>query len=316
VRQRIQSAAQLANEPTADNTQRLNTFCLMNRIGPALIGRISLTTGVKNAVKLVMARRSSVHLTHAPLLLVLAQVRFSTVLKMHEFLPEIQEQLRNNGLPKFRAVRTQTELRVFGAEQSPHLTTNAHWEFASKDDRTMAVLGTDSISLSTTEYRTFEAFTENLAKLLETVGRTANISLRQRIGLRYIDVIVPSAGKVLSDYIADGLLGISLEKLGLKAPSSVNAMIGNSSLGTFVLRSTRLPKGSVVPADLLPLKLETDKPLTLEREFCVLDFDHFNEGTKDFDVPQTMKEFEELHNLIDRTFREEAVKPSAIEEWK
>jgi uncharacterized protein (TIGR04255 family) len=256
-----------------------------------------------------------VHLTHAPLLLVLAQVRFSTVLKMQEFLPEIQEQLRNSGLPKFRTVQTETETRLFGAEQQSRLTTATHWEFLAKGDCTMATLGTNSISLSTTAYETFEDFTKILANVLETVRKTANISLRERIGLRYIDVIVPADGKTLSDYIVDDVRGLSLEKLGLKMSSSVSVTVGKSSLGTFALRSIRLPNGSVLPPDLSQLRLETDKPLTLNQEFCTLDFDHFNEGTKDFDVAQTMTEFEELHDLIERTFKA-AVKPAAMEEWK
>jgi uncharacterized protein (TIGR04255 family) len=234
---------------------------------------------------------------------------------MQDFLPEIQEQLRNTGLPKFRTVQTQTEVRLFGAEQPPRLTSDTHWEFAAKDDRTMATLGTNSISLLTTTYHTFGEFTEALAKVLETVRTAANVSLRERIGLRYVNVIVPAGGKVLSDYIADEVLGFSLGDLGLKTASSVTVMSANSSLGTFALRSIRLPRGSVLPPDLSPLKLQTDKPLTVEQEFCCLDFDHFNEGTKDFDVAQTMKEFEELHELIERAFKA-AAKPGAMEEWK
>ena len=260
-----------------------------------------------------MAR--SVHLTHAPLLLVLAQVRFSTVLKMEEFLPEIQEQLRNSGLPKFRKVQTETETRLFGAEQPSRLTRDSHWEFAAKDDRTVATLGTNSISLSTTVYHTIGEFAEALAKVLETVRTAANVTLRERIGLRYVNAIVPSSGKVLSDYIVDEVLGFSFGELGLNAASSVAVNVGNSSLGTFVMRSIRLPRGSVLPPDLSSLRLETDKPLTVEQEFCCLDFDHFNEGTKDFDVAQTMKEFEELHELIERAFNA-AVKPDAMKEWK
>jgi uncharacterized protein (TIGR04255 family) len=260
-----------------------------------------------------MAR--SVHLTHAPLLLVLAQVRFSTVLKMQEFLPEIQEQLRNSDLPKFRNIQTQTAVGLFSAEQPPRLTSDTNWEFVAKDDRTMATLGTNSISLLTTAYQTFPDFTKTLAKVLETVRTAANVSLRERIGLRYVDVIVPFGGKGLSDYIVDEVLGFSLAKLGLNTASSVAAMLGKSALGTFILRASRLPNGSVVPGDLSPFKLETDKPLTLEKEFCLLDFDHFNEGTKDFDVAQTMREFEELHDLIERAFNA-AVKPNAMKEWE
>jgi uncharacterized protein (TIGR04255 family) len=262
----------------------------------------------------MVQRRSSPALSRAPLLLVLAQVRFSTVLKMQEFLPEIQEQLRNNGFPKFRVARTETEMHVFGAEQ-PQRSAETHWEFVSKDERMMVALGTASISLSTTAYPTFGPFTEILTNVLDTVKQVANISLRERIGLRFINVIVPSPGKVLSDYMKDGLLGISLEKLGVKTPSSFTAMFANSAWGTFILRSNCQPKGSVLPPDLIPVRLQTDKPMACEQEFCSLDFDHFNEGTKDFDTSQTMKEFSELHDLIDQTFQE-AVKPAALEEWK
>ena len=234
---------------------------------------------------------------------------------MQEFLPDIQEQLRNSGLPKFRAVQTETETRLFGGEKPLRVTTATHWEFGAKDNRTVATLGTDSISLLTTAYHTIGEFAEGLTKLLETVRTAANVTLRERIGLRYVNVIVPSSGKALSDYIVDKVLGFLLGDLGVKTASSVAVTAGNSSLGTFVMRSIRRPRGSVLPPDLASLKLETNKPLTMDQEFCCLDFDHFNEGTKDFDVAQTMKEFEELHELIERAFNE-AVKPAAMEEWK
>jgi uncharacterized protein (TIGR04255 family) len=262
-----------------------------------------------------MQRSPYPQLSNSPLLLVVAQVRFSSVLQMAKFIPEIQERLRGQGFPKFRPAQQQNlQIGPPGtplANQSPTLL----WEFLDRDDRKSIVVETDSVAFIATDYSVFESFRYGLEIALSAVSDVAKPNLRERIGLRYVNLVIPRSGKHISDYIGTELLGMSPPQLSVKPVNYGSVMLSQSEVGTFVFRCTCPMQGPTIPPDVRLLGLKTDKPLSLESEFCVLDFDHFNEGTKDFDVGSILSDFDQLHDLLDRSFRL-AVKKEALQEWE
>jgi uncharacterized protein (TIGR04255 family) len=271
---------------------------------------------VKKSVKLYkMERIPHPQLSNPPILLVIAQVRFSSVLQMSKFIPEIQERLRTQGFPKFRPAQQQNLLigppGTPPANQSPTLL----WEFLDRDDRKSLVVETGSVAFVVTDYSVFESFRDRLEIALSAISEVAKPSLRERIGLRYVNLVIPRPGKQVSDYIGAELQGMSPAQLSLKPVSYVSVMLSQSEVGTFVFRCTCPTQGPTIPPDVQLLGLKTDKPLSLGSEFCVLDFDHFTEKTKDFDVPAILSDFDQLHDLLDRSFRL-AVKKEALQEWE
>jgi uncharacterized protein (TIGR04255 family) len=262
-----------------------------------------------------MERISPLQLSNSPLLLVIAQVRFSSVLQIAKFIPEIQERLRGQGFPKFRPVQQQSfqigPPGTLSANESPTLS----WEFLDRDDRKSVVLETGSIAFVVTDYSIFESFRDGLEIALSAISEVAKPSLRERIGLRYVNLIIPSQDKQISDYVGAELLGMSPSQLSVKPVNYGSVMLSQSEVGTFVFRCTCPTQGPTVPPDVRLLGLKTDKPLSLESEFCVLDFDHFTEGTKDFEVSAMLADFDKLHDLLDRSFRL-AVKKEALQEWE
>ena len=72
---------------------------------------------------------------------------------------------------------------------------------------------------------------------------------------------------------------------------------------------------SRVAAGFQLLRLTLNKPLLLNQEFCVLDFDHSIEEQSDFDLAAVSTAFNNLHNVLDQSFRA-AVTPEALKEWE
>jgi uncharacterized protein (TIGR04255 family) len=254
-------------------------------------------------------------LSNSPLVVVIAQVRFSPILHMARFIPDVQERLRGEGFPKFHPLQQQN-LQI-GAPGMPVANQGSTllWEFLDRDDRKSLVVSTDTVAFVVTDYSVFESFRDGLRIALSVVSEVAKPGLRERIGLRYVNLVVPSQGKQISNYVGPELLGMSPTQLAVHRVNYGSAMVSRSEVGTFVFRCTCPTQGLTLPPDVQLLGLRTDKPLSLDSEFCVLDFDHFTEGTKDFDVSAMLADFDQLHDLLDRSFRL-AVKKEALQEWE
>jgi len=255
----------------------------------------------------------ALYLSRSPLLLVLAQVRFSPILQMDKFIPAIQERLRNEGFPKFQAMQSST-IQMPGV---PALSQNptVHWEFMDREDKKGIVLGTEGMSFTVSDYSTFEDFRVGLQIGLLTVQEIVKLELRTRVGLRYIDLVIPKEGKRVSDYVRPEILGLLQDKPPLQRLAYVSQLLCQSEIGKLILRCTHQIGGSVLPPDLQLLRLTLNKPLLLNQEFCVLDFDHFVEEQSDFDLGAVSSAFNDLHDVLDQSFRA-AVTPEALKEWE
>lgn len=254
------------------------------------------------------------HLSRSPLLLVLAQVRFSPVLQMDRFIPTIQERLRSEGFPKFQMLQNIT-IQIPGIPAVGQNPT-VYWEFMDREDKKSIAIGTEGIAFTVTDYSTFEDFRVGLQIAILTVQEAVKLELRTRVGLRYVDLVIPEKGKQASDYVRTEILGLSRNELPLQRLAYGSQLVCQSEIGRFTLRCAHQMGGPVLPLDLqLTLRLKLNKPLLLDQEFCVLDFDHSIEGQSDFDLAAVSTAFNNLHNVLDQGFRA-AVTPEALKEWE
>jgi uncharacterized protein (TIGR04255 family) len=255
----------------------------------------------------------TLYLSRSPLLVVLAQVRFSPILQMDKFIPAIQERLRGEGFPKFQAIQS-TTIQIPAmptAIQNP----TTYWEFMDRDETKSIVVGTESVAFTVTEYSTFENFRSGLQIALLVIHEAVKLPLQTRTGLRYTNLVIPKEGKQVSDYVRPEILGLSEDKLSLQRLGYGSELVCKSNVGSFIFRCGYRTKGPVLPPDLQLLRLKPKKPLFLDSEFCVLDLDHSIEEETDFNLEITSARFDDLHDLLDRSFRA-AVTPEALSEWE
>ncbi len=250
-------------------------------------------------------------LTNAPLVYVLAQVRYSPILSMEKFIPHIQEQVRKT-FPKFRKVVMQS--LVLGVNGQPDTTKVERWEFAGKDGDAGFIVQTDSFVFHTTAYKTFEDFISQFEFALSEVNKEANISLIERIGLRYVDVIEAEEGEELGVFLVPGLAGFPLEKLQVKTLISYMETITTTDEGVLVLKATKKLDGNLLPPDLQPIGLKMDRKISEGRPNAILDFDHYSEQAMEFSIDDVVKKIDRLHNATSSAFWATTTK-YAIDRW-
>jgi len=258
-------------------------------------------------------------LTQDPLSLVLCQVKFSAIRKMPDLIPEIQDRLRRKGFPIDASGRGQTLVVTQGPEG---MQTNAqpvnHDEFRSKDEHWSINVSNDALCLVTTAYDRYKDFSERLQLCLEEVDSVAELSLCQvhRIGVRYIDVIMPGKDESFRNYLQAPLHGLQTD-VYLDGNQVVQSQtIGKTKMGTLSVRVWQNNQGEVIPPDLLqgkPMKMsinaEHGKLITL------VDTDHFVQGTWDFDKSTVLDTADVLHKGANRAWFNNIITSHARDKW-
>jgi uncharacterized protein (TIGR04255 family) len=103
----------------------------------------------------------------SPLAFVLAQVRFSPILEMGEYVAPIQKALRDQTFTRFK--EEQVQEIVLGPEPLAKPVRNVRWIFGSSDQRSAVVLSNNFVLYETGAYDVFDSFFTTLASVLRAV---------------------------------------------------------------------------------------------------------------------------------------------------
>ena len=244
--------------------------------------------------------------------MVLAQVRISAVLKMKEHVPAIQEQLRHQGFPRFGEQRVHEVQLV----PEPLFTQRERWRFADRDAREAVVLAQDFIVLETSRYGCFEEFTERLQKVLGVVGSAigAQATISERLGLRYVDLILPEPDEQPNDYLQQKLHGLRAEDLALEKMLNRFEARGQTPLGQLVVKLHQNEEGAILPPDLMASELAQGRKVQSGGLITLLDIDHYSIQSRDYDPPALIDAMWQLHDYTEKAFLS-AVTPLALERW-
>lgn len=264
-----------------------------------------------------------VPLSAQPLVLVLAQVRFSSVRQMSDYIPAIQEEFRRHEFPIERAGKVRQLIFGPGSGVPVQVDERQRWEYRTKDETWSVLVMEDSVVLQTTAYDKFELFAEKLLHAVRTVlSKTEHdqFGVVQRVGLRYVDVVQPREGEDFRMYLRRGFHGVADEvfKEGTQRlhVESAGKTTVDGEEGTMVVRIVQNDQGSLLPPDLIggapkySPRAETGELVTL------IDMDHFIEGTFDPDPDWVIARAYAMHDDLIETFHEHVVTDTAIEAWK
>jgi len=229
---------------------------------------------------------------------------------LEKFIPDIQEQLRHKGFPRF--TKGQMHEFLLQPQGPPKFNITDRFEFQDKGGNLGIVLTPTSFAIQTNKYDSFDHFGEIFSTTLHVVNRVLGITLAERVGLRYVDLIRLDGNEKLSEYLSPGLLGINPTSLGVKAWTSRFESVGDTELGKLVVRCSQTDQ--MLPPDLFPTTLNYPNTLSPGETATLLDFDHFAEGTTDFDTDAITALVGELHDALDLAFRV-SVTPTALLHW-
>jgi uncharacterized protein (TIGR04255 family) len=255
----------------------------------------------------------ALRLSKSPLVFVLGQVRFETILAMDKVIPEIQDELRMAG---FTGYSERTIEITRGSPDGKETTERKpQWEFVHGDKRRSLLVDRGSITCQTTSYSSYETFAEDLQKGLEVVERRAKPQQGARVGLRYVDLIEPVESKPMDWYVNRQLLGVSFGRFGERLGQSTESLIRVGEQRRLVARYTEAAQGLAFPLDLLPVGVAFCRPIQLNTRFALLDTDHFDLATFAFSSTAVLERIASLHDTLDQIFRE-LVTPNALKEWQ
>lgn len=261
-------------------------------------------------------------MSNAPVYYVLAQIKFSPVKAMRKYVDDIQDALRLQGYPLFES-RESTQLKFdfnTPAEPAqPAFETVQHWYMSDLKRTSGFVLGSDFITFHTTDYVTHEPFIKELMKGLAVVMEYPKPALVARLGLRYLDAVMPEKGETIEQYLCEGLHGIDLN---LNQIQSINELVFQTKVGPIIDNGflvTRLHKmhGQLgFPPDMVPIGVDMVERFRTEHVLWhgIIDTDHYVEGNMPPAIDLIEKQFTSLHSVVKGTFNK-MISQYAIDKW-
>lgn len=251
---------------------------------------------------------------NAPLAYVLAQVRFEPFLEIEKRIPALQSSLRDQ-YPRYLC----TEQVVFQVlpQPEPQLprvqpARLIRWEFGSVSNHAGVVVQQDSLVLRATEYETYATFDQRWRAVMRQVGEHIPSLFTNRIGLRYIDFILPNPGETPEHYMADRLRCDPEPGLPYQKHRGLTAAEYHLARGSLAVRYSRGTGQPILPPDLTPeppasLGLEPSaimqRAVSADQSTAVLDIDRYMPLDMAYNAEVVGDLFVSLHRDIQVAFK-------------
>ena len=249
-------------------------------------------------------------MSNAPVYYALAQAQFNPVAAMSRYVDQIQDRLRREGYPLFEPQQV-THLVVPGPGQAqqaePQITQTASWLITRSDRTAGFILAPSAITYHTTHYETRNEFIPALLRGLAAVHEVTTLDHVSRLGLRYLDAVVPDTDETVEQYLVGGLHGIEFN--ATRRYTLTESVFGTETgplvpTGTLVARVHRMLAPLGFPPDMQPngLMVSPKFAVTVPRAHAVIDTDHFVEGHMPIDMDQLGEQLHSLHATIKSVF--------------
>jgi uncharacterized protein (TIGR04255 family) len=242
---------------------------------------------------LVAPTPTEVPLENAPLVRVIAQVRFPTILaiEQRDFVVPFQEAIRST-YPVLRQEQAQGVL-VSPAGVTPVKPQTA-WRFADVAGHWRVSLTPEFLAVETTKYTSRVDFLARLRTVVAALDEHAEPKLIDRLGIRYIDRITGAAVDDIANLVRPEVRGITGTPVASRAAHALAETMFELDDVRMVARWGLLPPGATVdPAAIEPA---SDKS-------WILDLDMFNANPIPFSVDRVVADAKRFAERIYTFFR-------------
>jgi len=259
---------------------------------------------------------------NAPVFLALAQVVFNRILALDTYAPTIQDNLRKHGFPDVqKGVVNTFNLTMDGGANTfrndPPISTLTQYLFFDINKTSGFVLSQDGLSYVTNHYDVFETFIDKFIGVLEIVNKVVELSYVERVGLRYLDAVLPKAGDRLDIYLnacVHGLHGKALSQgatLSHSLSETVFQIEGIQITSRCIIRHGQL----VYPPDLIPPLIGLASRFSGTHDYhATLDTDGSMAGRMAFSTIDVRERLGKIHTQIGAAFKS-MVTDYALEIW-
>jgi uncharacterized protein (TIGR04255 family) len=226
---------------------------------------------------------SEVPLPRAPLVRVIAQVRFPIIasVEKRDFIAQFQEAIRDN-YPLMRQETSSSLVSTQGLGQI-EVRSNTVWRFHDREHHWRVTLAADFIALEANAYRSRRDFFGRFERLMVALAEHVRPSALDRLGVRYIDRLTDQAFGELSSFIQPALLGALGTTVGRHARLALSEYVFDLPDERGQMRA----RWGIVPmnATIDPTAIEAiDKPS------WILDLDAFVQEERTFEPTHVAKE--------------------------
>jgi len=257
-----------------------------------------------------------------PVYFTIAQVRHNPVLRLGAYADEIQDRMRKVGYPDFKkgvamAFSLMSPLGEEQQAQPPVVERVERLMFFNSDNTQGFIVEQNAISFHTTEYDTFETLADEFMKGVGIVHDCVTLAHTERIGLRYLDAVVPPNGEEeLPNYLASGILGLSSK---LPEDVQVTHSFAETHFRTrecAVLARTIIQAGPLgFPMDLQPIGVKiAERFRQINGVHAIVDTDASIEGRHTLNLEALKSQLKTLRNGIDVAFKA-IVTQFALDAW-
>ncbi|MDR9893275.1 TIGR04255 family protein [Aetokthonos hydrillicola Thurmond2011] len=255
-------------------------------------------------------------MTLAPVFYTLAQVQFNPIAQMSDYVARLQERHRRSGFPDFRA-ENQVELTIRRLEEAqPDVQPIQHtrWSFTNTQRTEGYFLLSNALVFHTTTYDTFADFLNKTISGLKLVHEIVELAYVEKIGLRYLNAVVPIDNDTLQQYLNPSLLGFSANLEGRLSHSFTETVTAIED-GNLVARAIITNGALALSPDLIPLQLELQLRFReINCQNTVLDTDYFIVKRNNFDLEEIENQLLKSHEIITNAFKV-SVTDYAREKW-
>lgn len=252
-------------------------------------------------------------MSNAPVYFALVQAHFNPVAAMTRYVDEIQDRLRREGYPLFNA-REITQLTIPGSNQDakslqPHIQQQKSWLLTRSDKKAGFVLGPSTITFQTTHYSSHREFIAELLRGLKAVHEAVDLDHVSRLGMRYLDAVLPQQNETVEKYLNPGMHGLDFEAKRQHALSEsvfatdVQPLVAE---GTLVVRVYLRAQGQLgFPPGISPEGLALNPAFDMKTPCAhgVIDTDHFCQGHIPLQFDGLEKQLLSLHTQVSAAFK-------------
>ncbi len=223
-------------------------------------------------------------LTDAPLVTVIAQVRFNNqnVLSTHQGASTFHSSVIDN-YPRFLAEPQSTITANAGGVSS---TAVPQWRLTDFEKIWACVVGPEQLAIETKSYSTWPVMRARLEEALLALDGVSGPRVRERIGLRYVNHIPPNTSGSFTGMVSEHLLGLT-EVAGWKEAMALSLTQVMVSSGTTQM-AIRYGRGS--------------SQIGLPDGAWVLDIDCADETPSPFEASNVLTYFDDLNDAALRCF--------------
>lgn len=239
-------------------------------------------------------------LSNQPLKFVLAEFRYSPVLQIANYIPQLQETFRK----KYPVFDKRTEQSLHVHPGGLQVTAVDSFLFISSNRKHAIEINQDRLVFFTSDYPRYDEFESLCREALQALVEVVAPALVTRIGLRYGDLILVEGSEAMADLVDTHLTLPSVLADSGNMLQQRNESLIKTSVGGMTVRSLYGTHGLSCFPDIqgLPVDIDTNEGVS---ERMVLDFDHFWEAegkSVEFDINMMLSKLKQMHDISRAAF--------------